>query len=94
MTNVCRHAYREGPGEVRLRLRTEEGALVVEVEDDGPPFDPLSRPDPDVGAPLAERPIGGLGILMIKRLVDDVAWRREEGRNILTMTVTVAPEGR
>jgi anti-sigma regulatory factor (Ser/Thr protein kinase) len=87
VTNVCRHAYREASGEVRLRLRRSAGALVVEVEDDGPSFDPLSHPEPDVNAPLAERSIGGLGILMIRKLVDEVSWRREDGRNVLTMTV-------
>lgn len=86
--NVCRHAYRDREaGEVTVRLLVSPGALVVEVEDEGPLFDPIGHPEPDIHAPLAERKIGGLGILMIRKLVDEVSWRRQGGRNVLSMTV-------
>ena len=86
MTNVCRHAYRDSPGEVTMRLFEGPGEIVVEVEDSGPPFDPLARPDPDVTLPIEERGIGGLGIFLIRRMADEVSWRFEHRRNVLSMT--------
>jgi len=87
VTNVCRHAYRGAPGEVTLRLLESDGGIVIEVEDAGPPFDPLARPDPDVTLSIEERGIGGLGIFLIRKVTDGVAWRFENGRNVLAMTV-------
>jgi anti-sigma regulatory factor (Ser/Thr protein kinase) len=59
--------------------------LTVEIVDEGPPFDPLARPDPDITLDLEDRQPGGLGILMIRQFTDDVAYRREDGRNVLTI---------
>jgi anti-sigma regulatory factor (Ser/Thr protein kinase) len=60
---------------------------MVEIADDGPPFDPTTRPDPNVEAPLAEREPGGLGLMLIRRMVDQVRYRREGERNILGLAV-------
>ncbi len=87
VTNVCRHAYRDEPGDVTVRLHESPGQVVIEVEDEGPPFDPLARPDPDVTLPIEERGIGGLGIFLIRKMVDEVSWRFQDGRNVLSMTV-------
>jgi len=94
LVNIASYAYPEGPGEVTVTCReTAEGDLVIEIEDEGIPFDVLAREDPDVRAGLDERQPGGLGIYLIKRLMDVVAYRREGGRNILTLVVK-APPGR
>ena len=53
--------------------------------DKGVPYDPLTRPDPDITLSAEERQIGGLGIYMVKRSMDDLAYRREDGRNVLTI---------
>jgi len=59
--------------------------FVVEVSDNGKPFNPLDHPEPDLNQPLEERPIGGLGIHLIRKFVDQLAYRRDAGRNILTL---------
>ena len=57
----------------------------VEVEDDGRPFNPLAQPEPRVSQPIDERPIGGLGIHMMRKSLDGMEYRRAEGKNILLM---------
>ncbi len=63
-----------------------------EIVDSGIPFDVLSVPPPDLDAPVMERPTGGLGIHLIKRLTDSAAYRREGGRNILELRVRLNPK--
>ena len=93
LMNVCLHAYGGGGGELSVRAgRTGEG-FVVEVEDAGPPFDPTSAPMPDTSAPLEERPVGGLGVLLVRRVTDLVRWRREDGRNVLTLVFSARGAG-
>jgi anti-sigma regulatory factor (Ser/Thr protein kinase) len=58
-------------------------SLTVEIADEGTPFDPLARSDPDTALDLDHREPGGLGILLIRSLVDEIAYRREGGRNVL-----------
>jgi serine/threonine-protein kinase RsbW len=87
VTNLCRHAYAGRGGELTVRINTTESALAVELEDAGPPFDPLAAPPPDLTLGLEQRRPGGLGIFLIRRSVDDVAYRRERERNILTMVM-------
>lgn len=86
LTNVVRYAYsddREHRIKVRVTFRPPE--LRIEVEDDGCPFNPLQHPTPDLSQPIEQRPIGGLGIHMIRNTLDKVDYRRENERNILTM---------
>ena len=63
----------------------DDGSVQATVADDGKEYDPLQREDPDVNAPLEERRIGGLGVLLVKRLMDDVRYARTGGRNVLTI---------
>ena len=65
--------------EVGFRLDPED--LRVEVADDGTPFNPLARESPDTTLPLEQRPVGGLGVMLVKHLVDEIAYDREGGRN-------------
>ncbi len=58
---------------------------MAEISDDGVAFDPLKVPPPDLTADLESRPIGGLGVHFVKTLMDEVAYRREGDRNVLTM---------
>ena len=87
VTNVIRYAHdddgREHPIVVRLSL--ERGVLTAEVEDDGRPFNPLEKPAPDLSKTIDERPIGGLGIFLVRSVMSSVEYRREDGRNVLTM---------
>jgi anti-sigma regulatory factor (Ser/Thr protein kinase) len=66
---------------IQVRFRLDEDALRVEIVDDGTPFNPLERESPDTTLPLEKRPVGGLGILLVRNLVDEIAWDGEGGRN-------------
>jgi anti-sigma regulatory factor (Ser/Thr protein kinase) len=86
VTNVMSYAYRDAVAhEIRIRLAIENHRLQIEVEDDGCAYDPLSRPPVDTSAPLEEKPIGGLGVHLIRNLMDEVDYRWEAGKNILRM---------
>ena len=60
--------------------------LTVVISDDGAPFNPLGAATPDTGLSVAEREIGGMGIHLVRNLVDDVSYQRRIGKNVLTMT--------
>lgn len=86
LVNIFNYAYpgRE-PGEVEVRCHVEgEDRLMVEFSDSGIPFDVTAPAAPDLDAPLPERKVGGLGIFLIRKMVDEVLYRREEGHNVLT----------
>jgi sigma-B regulation protein RsbU (phosphoserine phosphatase) len=81
--NIAHYAYSPGKGDVTIRMST--GAeVVLEFADRGRPYNPLDNSDPDINKPLAEREIGGLGIFMVKKFMDTVAYRTDDGKNILT----------
>lgn len=63
----------------------EGDSIFVSVTDDGVPFDPTQYPSPNLNVPVEERKIGGLGIHYIHKMSDEVTYRREDGKNILTM---------
>lgn len=69
----------------RLRIAEHGGMWELEFSDSGVEWNPLVHKDPDTTLPLEEREVGGLGIFMVKRLMDSVEYRREDGRNILSM---------
>lgn len=85
LVNVVSYAYgdRTPAGTVQCRVAAQPEGLRVEILDEGPPFDPLARPDPDTARELDRREPGGLGILLIKSLASEVAYRREGNRNVL-----------
>jgi serine/threonine-protein kinase RsbW len=85
--NVCHHAYAGAGGALSVSVREEGSRIVVEICDEGRSFDPTSLEEPDLRASLAERRPGGLGVFLIRRMVEDVRWRREGARNILTFSV-------
>ena len=96
VTNVISYAWndeREHWMVIRFNADSIQGQVEVEIEDDGREFNPLAAPPVDVAQPLENRAIGGLGIHMVRQLMDRVAYRRENGRNILTLTKRVAPSG-
>lgn len=85
--NIAHYAYEPGPGEVTVCLEVEAAppCAVLRFIDRGRPYDPLSREDPDVSLDVEEREIGGLGIYMVKKSMDEVSYARENGQNILTI---------
>lgn len=82
--NVVDYAYNDAPGDVEVAVISRDETVVIEITDEGKPFDPLTEaPDPDLTSPLESRPIGGLGVHLTKTLMDDVEYRRESGQNRL-----------
>ena len=74
-----------GAQQIELALERDDASILLRLTDRGRPFDPLAHEDPDVTLGVDERPIGGLGIYMVKRLMDDVSYARVDGANVLTM---------
>ena len=85
--NIAHYAYKGQDGTAKITVHVEESPkeAVIEFCDSGEPFDPLERPDPDTTLSAAQRQIGGLGIFMVKKSMDEVSYRYEDGQNIFTM---------
>ena len=85
--NIAHYAYSPEVGEatVRVEVLEEPLSVVISFIDGGIPYDPLSAPDPDTTLALEERAIGGLGIFMVKKSMDEITYRYEGGKNILTI---------
>ncbi len=85
VTNIITHAYTSGGGNIRVVFARESDMIVITIEDEGSPFDPTKFPPPDVSADLEHREIGGLGIYLMRKVMDTVTYRREGCFNVLTM---------
>ena len=93
LSNIINYGHTDADAhEIQVRVSLEHGLVVAEVEDDGQPFDPLAAPAPTFDAPLEERPIGGLGIHIVRNLMTEVSYARIAGRNRLTMKRLIAQE--
>jgi len=95
-TNAVTHGHgphSAGAG-ITVELRWRTGRIGISFVDDGPPFDPLAFGAPDLDAAGEERPIGGLGIHLVRSLIDQARYRREGGRNHLHLVRHIAPAGR
>ncbi len=86
-TNIASYAYDPGTGDAIIRFDFDETDRIVTISfmDSGMPFDPLAKPDPNVKVPLKERQAGGLGIFLVKKTMDRVEYRYENGMNNLTI---------
>jgi anti-sigma regulatory factor (Ser/Thr protein kinase) len=87
VTNIIRYAHDDDGLQhpIIVRLALEQDVLTAQVEDDGRAFNPLEAPAPDIGAGIDERPVGGLGIHLVRSVMTSVEYRRQDGRNVLTM---------
>lgn len=86
VTNVIQYAYPGTTGDIRIDIECENRELKITITDKGIAFNPLENKEPDVTLPLEERPIGGLGIFLVKQLMTDVSYQRSDRYNILKMT--------
>lgn len=86
--NVVMHGAQRAGGipVVEVALRHADGRLTMTVEDDGPQFDPLTLPPPKLTGSLEERPVGGLGVFLVRKMMDTVSYQRIGARNRLRMT--------
>ena len=83
--NVAHYAYGGNEGEVTLTTDYNDGVFSITLTDEGIPFDPLKKEDPDITLSAEERNIGGLGIYMVKKSMDEVSYVRQNNKNIFTM---------
>lgn len=86
--NIANYAYAPETGKAYISVRPdpENASVTIEFRDNGIPFDPLAKADPDVTLSAEERKIGGLGIYMVKKSMDAMEYSRKDGQNILTIT--------
>lgn len=79
--------YSGATGDIEISLASDSERVTVEISDNGRPFNPLLDQDtPDVSAPLGDRPIGGLGIHLVRSMMDELRYSREDGKNKLAIT--------
>ncbi len=85
LVNVINYAY-DDDGDIIIKFEEiKKGRIQIQIIDYGIEFDPLKKEDPDIMMEIEERQIGGLGIFMVKQIMDNVTYKRENGMNILTM---------
>ena len=82
--NIAFYAYPES-GIIEAELKRTDNSIVFEFRDDGIEYNPLEKPDPDITLPPEQRPLGGLGIYMVKEMADEIFYKRENNKNILTL---------
>jgi len=88
VVNIINHAYgQKGRGDILVGFDDQAEAVVVSLSDTGLAFNPLEAAEPDVEMALLDRPIGGLGIMMVKKLMDEVHYERRNNENILFLTL-------
>ena len=85
--NIAHYAYGSdtGPATIRVERSEDPRAVTITFIDCGMPYDPLAKPDPDTTLSVEEREIGGLGIFMVKKSMDDMTYEYRDGKNILTI---------
>jgi anti-sigma regulatory factor (Ser/Thr protein kinase) len=92
-TNAVKHGYPNGTaGRIEVALALNKSRLEIDFRDDGRPFDPLSHSSPDLDRPPADRPLGGLGLLLLRSLVHEASYCRDRGRNRLVLIRHLTPE--
>ncbi len=92
-TNIIKYGFEDASSnhEVDVALSLSNGFIVLTLEDEGREFDPLSVSEPETAASVEDREIGGLGVHLVKRMADSMAYRREGVRNILDIKVKNTP---
>jgi anti-sigma regulatory factor (Ser/Thr protein kinase) len=95
VSNIIRYGY-DDVQEHEIHVTVEIGGdlLTISIEDDGRPFNPIDAPPPNLELSIEERPIGGLGVFLVKSMADTLEYRRERDRNIVTVKKTVLPHPR
>lgn len=86
-SNIAHYSYNPEIGQATVRVEVIENPLAVSITfiDNGVPYDPLSKEDPDLTLSAEERQIGGLGIYMVKKSMDEITYEYKDGQNILSI---------
>ena len=84
-SNIAKYAYKPDTGMVTVRLETgkEPGVAMLVFSDTGKPYDPLKVKEPDITLSADKRPVGGLGIFLVKKIMDEVRYEHVDGKNVL-----------
>ena len=86
VSNVAKHAYpRGGEHQFTVNISLSEEEFVAHIEDDGIEFNPVEHPAPDLDASLEDRKIGGLGIFLVRQIMNSLEYHRVDGKNLLTL---------
>ncbi|MFA5183036.1 MAG: ATP-binding protein [Syntrophales bacterium] len=89
LVNIIRYAYEGQTGDIELRCGiADDQRFVIEILDSGTPFDVCTLPKPDIQCSIKDRKMGGLGVFFIQRMVDELLYRREGDKNVLTMFIS------
>jgi len=89
--NVITHGNVDGLAEIQVKVTSSEDSVALQLVDNGVAFDPLTdAPEPEIAGSVQERHIGGLGIHLVRTMMDHISYERAEGRNLLTMTTKKA----
>lgn len=83
--NITFYSYPPKTGIIEVSISKTASQIILQFEDEGVPYNPLERPDPDITLPPEERPYGGLGIFMVKEMSDDIKYQHIENKNVLTV---------
>lgn len=86
--NIASYAYGDKTGTAQIELSGKNGEVTLVFSDEGQAYDPLAKADPDTTLDAESRQIGGLGVFLVKKTMDAVSYRRENGKNILSMRKT------
>ncbi len=92
VTNVILHSYADYPGPITISIQTIGSEFEITIRDRGRPFDPNTVPEPDLVSPLEERKTGGLGLYLMRKLMDRVRFEFTGGENVLVMAKRVKQE--
>jgi serine/threonine-protein kinase RsbW len=90
IVNICSYAYQGEAGDIEMMCKANGSNFIIDIEDDGKPFNILDLPEPDVTAGIMERQVRGLGVLLIKKFIDEVYYNREVDKNKLSLVVRLS----
>ena len=91
VSNIIFYGYEDAQAhQIEVAIEVADDTLVLEITDDGKAFNLLDTPEPDLNVPFEEREIGGMGIYLIRTLMDDITYRTKQGKNILVMRKQIA----
>lgn len=92
ITNTISYGYPEGgEHEIMVDMVLQEEMLIITIHDDGLAFNPLAHAEPDLNMNIADRPIGGLGIHLVRKMMDAIEYRHQAGKNVLVMKKWLQP---
>jgi anti-sigma regulatory factor (Ser/Thr protein kinase) len=85
IVNIINYGYRGKAGNIAIRCEASPSQVSLEISDSGPAFNPLSLPEPDVTSDIDERSVGGLGIFLVRQVMDTVTYHHKNHKNVLTL---------